>query len=75
MKPASPVWNQPSRSMTSRVASSALKYPLKIPGLLTSTSPRSPMRTSIPGQGRPAVLGSASPSGCSEASPVVSVEP
>ena len=25
MKPASPVWNQPSRSMTSRVASSSLK--------------------------------------------------
>ncbi len=41
----------------------------------TSTSPRSAILTSIPGHGRPAVVGLASVLGWSDTRPVVSVEP
>jgi len=74
-KPASPVWNQPSASSTSRVASSPLKYPWKTPAPRIRTSPRSAILTSIPGYGRPAVVGLASASGCCETNPVTSVMP
>src|SRR5690349_5366440 len=46
-----------------------------MPGLLIRTSPRSAIRTSMPGHGRPALVGLASASGWMEISALDSVDP
>ena len=51
----SPVWNQPSLSIASRVASGLLKYPCITCGPRVRISPSAAISTSTPGAGFPTV--------------------
>ena len=51
----SPVWNQPSGSIASRVAAGSLKYSRKMCGPRTRISPSAAIRISVPGSAFPTV--------------------
>ena len=75
ISPTSPVRNQPSPVNASRVASSLRQYSLKTLGPFMSSSPSSPILTSMPGAGLPTVPNLKASGVLTQPMPVVSVSP